>query len=295
MIGRRDHGNGGRLADAPKIVGLLADIGGAIAAVSMLAAVVFGAGTAIVGIASDRPGVVLAGSAFASGVALGASCMYAIHTRLWSSVESQLGYRWISATYTYQIDATDPRQHCQKTDITIKALRDGVRTFSNQYRWSGSGEELVPQVVSSGHYFAGEIERSLAWRRYDVRLEPHLRRGERTTVSVLQQLYDSDERFELFLAKSVHQPTEQLVLRVELPMKLVPNRVWTVEQFSAGPGAQVIKQTELEARVENTLATMEWRVVRPVQGRAYQLRWNYLSDRSLYNQASTTSAEDDTR
>ena len=286
MIRRNHDGGSGRLAGTRDALGLVSDVGGAVATASMLAAIAVGGGGAVLGLANDQPGVVLVGLAFAGGVLFGAACMHAIETRRSSSVESQLGYRWTDATYTYVIDPADPHRHCQKTDVVIKAIRDGVRTFSNQYRWSGSGEESDPKVTSIGHALAGEIERSMAWRRYDVRLDPHLRRGETTTVSLVQHLYDADERFELFLAKTVHEPTERLTLRVELPVRLTPERAWSVEQVSAGPRARILGRDEISPLREGDLAVLEWRITRPVQGRSYQLRWGYSPDRSLYGHPS---------
>lgn len=283
MNGRPRERDSERLAGARSFIGLLSDVGGAIAATSMLGALVLGGGGAIVGLLSDRPGVVLGGAAFAGGVAFGGGCMYAIEMRRGSSVESQLGYRWIDATYTYSIDAADPHRHCQRTDVVIQAIRDGVRTFTNLYRWSGSGQESAPEVTSFGHSVAGEIERSMAWRRYDVRLDPSLRRGETTTISLVQHFYDADERFEPFLGKSVHEPTRRLTLRVELPMRLIPERAWTVEQASPGPRARVLSREAIAPERNGDVAMLEWRIARPVHGRSYQLRWGYAPDRSLYS------------
>jgi hypothetical protein len=292
VIGRHRQ-EGERLVGARNIIGLLSDIGGAVAATSMLGAVAVGGGSAIVGVASNRPWVVLAGCAFAGGVTFGGACMHAVEIRRSSSVESQLGYRWVDATYTYSIHPSDPHRHCQTTDVVIRAIRDGVRTFTNVYRWSGSGEETPPKVTSYGHSLAGEIERSMAWRRYDVRLDPPLRRGEMTTISLVQNFHDTDERFELFLAKSVHEPTGRLTLRVKLPVRLIPERAWIVEQVSLGPRARVLQRDVLSPKREGDLAILEWRIARPVLGRSYQLRWGYLWDRSLYDQPPDTQPQDE--
>jgi hypothetical protein len=291
LIGRGHDAAGEKLAGTRDAIGLVSDVGGAVAAASMLVAVVVGGVGTVVGIASDRPGVALVGGIFTAGVAVGAACMHTIEIHRSSSVESQLGYRWLQATYTYVIDASDPHHHSQVTDVVIKAIRDGVRTFSNQYRWSGSGDETVPTVTSSGHTLSGPVERSLAWRRYDVRLEPYLQKGETTTVSLLQQLYDTDERFELFLAKSVHDPTERLTLRVDLPIHLTPERAWCVTQVGAGPRARLVDREVIAPARDGSRAVLEWHVPRPAQGRSYQLRWDYASEWSLYRQHDSTMGE----
>lgn len=285
MISRGHEAGTERLSGTRTLIGLVSDIGGAAAAASMLVAIVAGTATTVVGLTREQPDVVLVGGAFTAGVVVGAACMYVLETRRSSSVESQLGYRWVKATYTYVVDADDPHVHRQKTDVVIRAIRDGVRTFSNQYRWSGSGDEPEPTVMSTGHTLAGPIERLQAWRRYDVRLEPFLRKGDTATVELLQQLRDSDEQFELFLAKTVYEPMERLHLRVELPARLTPDMAWCeIQVGGAGPQAPLVDRHLVSPSLRNGVAHLDWEVQRPTLGRSYRLRWSYASAGSFYEE-----------
>jgi hypothetical protein len=287
-MGRGNAADDERLVSTRNAIGFVSDIGGAAAALSMALAVIAGVAGTVGGLVGDRPEVVLFASGTVSGVALGAGCTLIMLVRKASSLEVQRGYRWVKATYTYRVSADDPHYHQQTGDIVIRAIRDGVRAFSNQYRWSGSGGDDGPIVTSPGHSLAGPIRQSVAWKTYDVHLDPALRKGETTTISVLQVLHDSGERFESFLAKSVHEPIQALTLRVELPLDLLPDRAWRITREGSGPQARVVDRHEVRvgdlvprSRTDAN-ATFEWQVPRPAVGRNYALHWSYVDDRGMY-------------
>jgi hypothetical protein len=289
VLASRRHEAGQERASPRNAIGLVSDIGGAVAAVSMLAAVAASATGTVAGLANDESGIAMLGLGSLGGLAIGAACTYGILARRASSPEVQQGYRWVRATYTYTIDPNDVHVHQQVADIEIKAIRDGVRTFSNQYRWSGSGDEDGPVVTSPGHSLSGPIRRSLAWRTYDVHLDPPLRKGETTTISVTQHLHDRDERFEPFLAKTVHEATVHLRLRVELPIDLLPDRAWRITRLGAGPHGRERSRTLVKPILDGTHALLEWEVARPAVGKDYQLYWDYAESRSIYEMAEERS------
>jgi hypothetical protein len=262
----------------------MSDLSGAAVTLSMLTAALVGVSSLLIGVVNGRPGVVLFGGGVVIGVVLGTSLVRAVRVRRSSLMEVQRGYRWIEAMYTYSIDAQDRHEHAQTVDVTIRALRDGVDVFSNQYRWSGSGDDSnLPIVESPGHALHGPLQRSLGWRAYLVSLSPPLRRGEETTISVIQKLRDDDERFEPFLAKAVHETMDKLVLRVRLPPGLIPARIWRVARDGAGPEAPEVERT-LIAPDDNVLVpTIDWTIPDPVTGLNYELSWEYAGNGSLYN------------
>jgi hypothetical protein len=282
-MGRAQGRQSERLVQTREAIGVVSDLGGAAVALSMLAAGLVGVTSLVIGLANGRPGVVFFGGGVVLGVVLGTSLMRAARLRHASSVETQRGYRWVEAVYTYRIDAHDRHQHAQAVDVTIRALRDGVDVFSNQYRWSGSGDDNNPPIVqSSGHALHGLPQRSLGWRFYLVSLSPPLYKGEEATISVLQKLWDGDERHEPFLAKAVHETMGRLVLRVQLPPGIVPERIWRVAREGAGPEAPEVERAQVVAADNGLSAAIEWMIPEPVIGLNYELSWEYGNHTNLY-------------
>ena len=282
MTGRGHEAGRGRIASTRNAIGLVSDVGGAAVALSMLAAGLVGSAGVAVGIANDQPGVVVFGGGAVFGVALGAALIQVASARASSTIEAQRGYRWVQATYTYAISAVDHHHHTQTVHISIRAIRDGVRVFTNQYRWSGSGKDAGPKVTSDGHTLSGPSKQALGWRSYVVSLHPVMRKGQETTIAVHQEFVDEDERFDNFLAKTVHEKMEKLTLRVELPTDLVPSRAWRVARDGIGPEAPEADRGEASITVNGTGATIQWVTHRPVVGLTYELYWDYPGETGLY-------------
>jgi hypothetical protein len=288
-MGRARSTQNQRLTQTRTAIGFVADLGGAAVALSMLAAGFVGLGSVLIGLAGGRPSAVFFGGGVVFGVGLGTVLMQLAHDRRSSSVEAQRGYRWVEAIYTYSIDAQDHHLHAQSVDVKIRALRDRVELFSNQYRWSGSGTDMGPVVQSPGHSLVGELRRSLGWRFYVVNLNPALTKGQATTVSIVQRFRDQDERFEPFLAKAVHETMDRLVLRVQLPPGLRPSEVWRVGREGAGPEARVVESTAGDVADNGVNSMIEWSILTPVLGLNYEIYWNYGNGHGLYDAAAPGS------
>lgn len=284
-MGQRQAGRRQRVASTRQAIGVVSDIGGAIVTLSMVAAALVGFGGVVLGLARDETGIVLFGCGVMFGVALGAVLIFAASARAANSVEVQRGYRWVEATYTYEIDAADPHAHTQTVEVEIEAIRDGVRAFTNQYRWSGSGVDTGPVVTSPGHSLSGPSRRALGWRSYVVTLDPALKKAQRTTVAIRQQLTDDVEAFDPYLAKSVHETMEQLTLRVRLPHHLKPLLVWKVARDGVGPEGPEVERGTPQVTADATAHgwVIEWLVSRPVVGLTYELYWGYRDGQGVYD------------
>lgn len=269
-----------RLRKGRNALELAADIGGTVGLVAVVVAFGAGLASAVAGLAKESPLLVWSGVAFLAGVTVTSGIAVVIVAGRSSDTEDQLGYRWTSASYTYSIDPTDPHFHRQRVDVEICALRDGVRTFTNQYLWSGSGVDDLPEIVSPHSYLMGPVMRSGGWKHYAVSLDPPLRRGEVGTVSLLQRLIDSDERFDSFLAKTLHERLDRLTLRVELPATHWPDRAWRVHKRGRGAAAVEVDRTEVALGAPG--AAIEWVVDKPSFMHSYEIVWKYDGGRSLY-------------
>jgi hypothetical protein len=92
-------------------------------------------------------------------------------------------------------------------------------------------------VVSRGHRNVGEPVRSGGWTYCDVQLDHELAIGERTTITIEQELFDADLEFESRLSAGVYdQGYEWLVLTVILPTTRLPEVITYKAFTSSEPG-----------------------------------------------------------
>lgn len=261
----------------------MADISGSLTAILGLVAFLVGLAGFVLAIAGHSFGILAFLAGLMCGVVVGAAGMRLFVARRGSSLEEQRGYHWVEADYVYSIDGQSLHKHLQRVNITIRAIRDRVRTFSNQYRWSGSGPDSGPIVTSYGHTLATAPRRSLAWRAYDVTLEPSLQKGDEATISVVHELSDVNEEFESFLAKTVHEPLDRLLLRVELPLSMIPDKVWRITRAGSGPEArEVHRSLDESAEVKGDRLWIAWDIENPKSDRNYELSWTYIGFTDMY-------------
>lgn len=294
-MGQRQAGRRQRVEQTRTAIGVVSDIGGAVVTVSMLGAAAFGLAGVVVGLAQDEPGLMLFGGGVVAGVALGGLLIYLTSARAATTIEVERGYRWVTAAYIYEVSAADPHVHTQTVRVEIMAIRDGVRAFSNQYRWSGVGTDRGPVVTSRGHRMSDPRRSNLGWRAYEVSLGPGLRKGERAAIEVRHDLADDAEAFEPYLAKAVHETMDTLTLQVTLPHALEPHVAWRVALDGAGPEARKVEREEAAIGPSRSGQgwTIEWLVSRPVVGLTYALFWEYDHGRGIYD-LSPVSDEADT-
>ena len=278
----------GRTRDALVVV---ADLGGAVGVISMAGAAVAGLAGIVLGAIRQQPALVTIGLGLTSGMAVAAAVVPLILLRASSTLTSGRGYRWRTARYRYRIDPQDHHHHVQTVEVEIVALRNGLDTFSNQYMWSGAGQDEGPRIISAGHELMGPVKRQRGWWcTYLVELEPALRKGETTTVRVRQDLIDTDERFSPFLAKTVNETCEQLTLQVELPLALIPSRAWGTMRRAPHAGAEELTRERLDITTHGACATIEWTLFKPRRHINYAIEWAYDSVGRLYSPENDTAS-----
>lgn len=161
----------------------------------------------------------------------------------------------------------------------IKAIRSGVRVFSNRYQWTGSGAEQEPTPRSAGHTVSS-VRRTGRWHEYFFDLGRPLAKGDEETVLLSQNFVDSEQTFDTFLAKDIIEALQSLTLDVTLPVNRIPAFAEAIEFESTIPGAAPIKKTALEIDIDS--GSFGWEVARPRLGRRYEIRWKYADGLGLY-------------
>jgi hypothetical protein len=182
------------------------------------------------------------------------------------------GYRWVRAEYLYCIH--DPRHHSISDTILLEAVRPGVVLFEDRYQWSGRGREELPKIISPpGATLLGPPIQHGLWKYYYVHLGRELSVGERIEVKISQELYDDEGTFEPFLAKTIAEPLDHLVLRVVFPQTSPPREAVCNVHSAAGPAGVVIQSTPCQ--YDSVSRELRWEIPKPVFGRRYEIRWEW--------------------
>jgi hypothetical protein len=183
------------------------------------------------------------------------------------------GYRWISAEYLYTIHSNDPSHHTQVVTILLHAVRSGVDHFENRYFWTARGQEEEPRILSSGHSLMGPVIQRGGWRYYFIHFGHELTKGEEVEVKIQQELYDREGKFEPFLAKTMSEPVNKLILKVVLPRSFFPLQVTCSEEEGAVPFNNLVKRYPSKINLGNESGEIRWEVDHPVIGHRYEIRW----------------------
>jgi len=202
---------------------------------------------------------------FAVGLLFGSALLFLVYLRSASARGVLVGYRWISADYTYTISPTDPHDHQQDVSIEIEAIRPRVTSFENRFFWTGRGEAEI-FVTNPGQSLGGRYQYA-GWTYYSVNLGRELAIGERTRVSITQLLYDKEGVFECFLAKTLDEPIAELSLHVNLPK--APLSAARTEYVGSPPSSQVVRRNQIDS--PGTM--LEWHIPSPIMKHRYEIRW----------------------
>lgn len=230
--------------------------------------------------ALHHPNWVIPLVAFTAGSTLAICCMVTLssfrtarHLRMAPPRWILRCYKYIATESFYEIDEKEPKHHIFTITTTIQATESGVNIFENTYRWTGRGKEEMPQVISSGHEMLGEAVHHSGWRYYYIHLGRPLNKGETAEIKTVQELYDSENKFEPYLAKIISETVDHLTLHVRLPRNSLPSRITFTVWNSEGPAGNPI-HVEL-GHVDHRTGDIIWKIEKPILRYRYEIRWKY--------------------
>jgi hypothetical protein len=116
---------------------------------------------------------------------------------------------------------------CQCKRLQLRALKDGVRHFTDKYRWTGYGKCTIKSLTPS--YILTNERREEFWSKFDVNFPHPLRKGDDVDFTVEWHLVDTEKIAVPFLAVISDDATKQISLQVILPAELAPKRAYCYE------------------------------------------------------------------
>lgn len=194
-------------------------------------------------------------------------------------------YAEVGAAFTYIVRGDDYRSHAYIREFEIEAVRQAPRPFKHWYKWSGTGTEGPPVVTSSGHHALGEPFKADNLTYLYVHLGEDFHIGQRTTVRIQQDLYDSERTFEPILSSSIHDVGQEwLTLRVMLPTSRPPAKVW-YSIWTRHHDMDVLVSTwpgTYQQDIELNALVIEWSPETVRWAYRYTIQWSYEDGDSIY-------------
>lgn len=183
------------------------------------------------------------------------------------------GYKYVKIDSLYVVHADDLTHHTLVTEVEIEAIQSGINIFESSYRWTGRGREEEPKIISPGHTLLGTTIKQSGWKYYYIHLGQEMSLGARTTIKIVQELYDIDNDFEPFLGKVISVPMDYVILHVILPKSHLPKQIYFKEWDSAGPAAKIIR--ERPGKINDHSGEIRWEIPSPVFRHWYSINWAY--------------------
>ena len=163
----------------------------------------------------------------------------------------------------------------QRKRFRLRALRDGVSSFPDRYKWTGQGKCAVRSITPA---FRVTNERKVEfWDYFDVAFPHPLRKGESVEFTVQWDLYDEKRSAVPFLSTMIDFPTEHLIMKVKLPKDLAPKYAMAHE-FRDYIDTLPISTQELHWNP--TTESLEYEVYSPKLYHKYMIRWFFDADGS---------------
>lgn len=152
----------------------------------------------------------------------------------------------------------------------LTALKDNIRSMYDQFHWTGD-KDIEMDCADPNHILVERAPRNI-WRRYEVDFQKNLKAGDEEDVGVFWSLSNSSRRFVPFMSTSIEQPTDKVVLRLDVgPLADKVGKVHVEVLPMMGVGDPV-EAKELESRN----GVYEFSQERPRLLHTYELRWNML-------------------
>ena len=150
----------------------------------------------------------------------------------------------------------------------LRALRDGVDSFPDRYKWTGQGKCIVKSITPA---FRVVNERKIEfWDYFDVVFPHPIRKGEIVEFTIQWDLFDEKRTAVPFLSTMIDLPTEHLILRVKLPRKLKPKYAMAYEFKDYIDTLPIYTQ---ELHWNPTTESLEYEVRSPKLYHKYMIRW----------------------
>lgn len=163
---------------------------------------------------------------------------------------------------------TDRAHMTYRKKVRVKALKNGLDTFRDKYRWTGKGGVAVKSGVPE-HQITETFLRSV-WQVYEVRFGRTLKKGDMITTECIWELEDKEGMAVPFFSATIEEPTDLLRFNLCLNTSLGVREVIceTSSGISSGkPLDTIVKQMDKHGEVT-------WEIRKPKLLYHYEMKWS---------------------
>src|SRR5712691_6720747 len=128
--------------------------------------------------------------------------------------------------YEYLADQTTL---IQRKHLQLQALRNGINSYTDRYRWTGSGRSILKMLTSNFEIINQRKQGDPEWDYFDISVPHHLNKGQIVEFTIEWELADEKRTGLPFLASTIDVETKYLLLQVILPPELAPTRAYAYE------------------------------------------------------------------
>lgn len=168
---------------------------------------------------------------------------------------------------TYTVDAATPSVVVYHKYYSLRALVDGVGSFTDVYRWSGT-DEAKPKICGGDGFRLVDLGPDGVWQRYQVNFPAELPKGASCEFELEWVLNDADRHAQPFVSSPINEPTRRLEFELTLPESWFPQRVWYEVKRS-------IDSTHIfeSSALDRTGGLIKWGVSDPALYHYYVIKW----------------------
>ena len=209
----------------------------------------------------------------------------------WQARTQRYGFRILSDDVSYEIGPNKTYTFSYNTQV--KACVDHLMVYPVGYRWSGEGEETMPQVTGAGQHLLAMIQNpkhkkgkkaDLAkllpyqttisadgdWRYSFIVLNPPIHKDQTVNIEYSQGFVDTKNKARPRLNYFVRMPLDEVTLNIKFPDGVEPKKLTSSYIKPADPS----KPLEREGVVfDKTKHWATWHITDPKPGYCYRIDW----------------------
>ncbi len=167
-----------------------------------------------------------------------------------------------------------------RNDFHIKPLCDGVSSFIDRYKWSGSGS-ISPHAIVENHTVQ-KLDTKYGYQRYIINLggRSYNKKDEPVHTGIeFKTMHDRSGKASTHLATGIYDITKDLTLEVHFPMDMNVTNIRKLEyiHFTDEEHYSCQKENSPIIDTENNIKKIIYHIPYPIYGGRYMIDWDFCS------------------
>jgi hypothetical protein len=185
-------------------------------------------------------------------------------------------YKILDADYVYAFDDNDYRKQYLKTNIRIRALKDGISKYHARYAWTGKGTRFAPKLLSSDQIIEN-VQFGSPWTTYEVHFK-EMAKDEEIDIQIAFEFFDAEETFNPVFYRNISEEIGNLTLRVIFSKKRLPKpnstRKEIIDILAPNPHTDMRGILPLDEFTHE----VRWSTRKPKLNKLYKVYWEWPSN-----------------